>query len=196
MSEQPGVKKRKKGDAARDKIRVFLENNVGKIVTTGQIAEVAHPVKDYPRRIRELRGDEGMQILSYKDRHDLKPSEYILASLERVPRFSHRIDKAQRARILERDGFTCGMCGAAAGEPDPYQPKRKITLQVDHVDPDGQTTDENLRALCHNCNEGRSNLVTPPTPNTLSFLRTIRRLSRADQRLIYDKLKEQFEPDV
>lgn len=184
--------KGKKGDGARDKIRKFLENNVGKVVTTEQISAVAG-IRDYQRRIRELRGEEGMQILSYRDSPDLKPNEYILASKDRLPRFSHRIDKAQRARILERNGLTCSMCGVTAGEPDPYSPSRKITLHVDHIDPDGPTTDDNLRTLCHNCNEGRSNLVIPPTPNTLSVLRTIRRLARDDQRRIFEELKKKFE---
>jgi 5-methylcytosine-specific restriction endonuclease McrA len=146
------------------------------------------------RRIRELRNDEGLQILSYRDRPDLSPSEYILVSLKRQPRFSHKIDKSQRARILERNGLTCAMCGTTAGAPDPFNPNRKISLQVDHVNPDGPTTDENLRTLCHNCNEGRNNLVIPPTPNTLSVLRTIRRLGRDDQRLLFEELKRRFEP--
>ena len=177
---------------ARDEIRKFLEANVGKIVTR-HISSVAK-IHDYQRRIRELRNDEGMQILSYRDRPDLKPSEYILVSLKRQPRLSHKIDKAQRARILERNGFTCLMCGATAGEPDPYNPNRRITLQVDHVDSDGLTSDDNLRTLCHNCNEGRSNLVVPPAPNTLAVLRTIRRMARKDQRSLYEELKRKFEP--
>jgi 5-methylcytosine-specific restriction endonuclease McrA len=135
-----------------------------------------------------------MQILSYRDRPDLRPNQYILVSTERLPRFDHKIDKAQRARILERNGLTCAMCGATAGEPDPYNPNRKIQLHIDHIDPDGRTTDDNLRVLCHNCNEGRSNLVIPPSPNTLSVLRQIRRLGRNDQRRVYDELKKKFEP--
>jgi 5-methylcytosine-specific restriction endonuclease McrA len=115
--------------------------------------------------------------------------------LERLPRFAHKIDKAQRARILDRNGLTCQMCGATAGDVDPYNSNRRITLHVDHINPDGPTTDDNLRTLCHNCNEGRSNLVIPPTPNTLSVLRTIRRLARDDQRRIYEELKKKIEPN-
>ena len=176
---------------ARDRIRQFFEQNVGKVVTTNQIARIAK-IREYARRIRELRDEEGMQILSYRDRPDLKPDQYILVSLKRQPRFSHKIDKAQRARILERNGMTCSMCGITAGEPDPYNSNRKITLHVDHVDPDGPTTDDNLRVLCHNCNEGRSNLVVPPTPNTLTVLRTIRRLGRAEQRRIFEELQKKY----
>ncbi len=180
--------------AARDRIRSFFEENLGRKITTEEIARVAG-IHDYQRRIRELRNDEGLQILSYRDRPDLKPKEYILVSLDRLPRFSHKIDKTQRARILERNGLTCLMCGATAGEPDPYHPNRKVTLHVDHINPDGETVDDNLRTLCHNCNEGRSNLAIPPTPNTLSVLRLIRRLARGDQRRVFEELKKKFEPD-
>lgn len=179
--------------SARERIRQFFEGNVGRKVTTQQIARVAK-IRDYQRRIRELREEEGMQILSYRDRPDLKPNEYLLAGMARVPRFAHRVDKGQRARILERNGLTCGMCGVTAGEPDPYNPNRKVTLHVDHIDPDGPTVDDNLRVLCHNCNEGRSNIAIPPAPNTLTVLRTIRRLGRAEQRRIYEELQKKFEP--
>jgi 5-methylcytosine-specific restriction endonuclease McrA len=179
---------------AKDRIREFFEANAGKIVTTKQIARIAG-IHDYQRRIRELRNDEGMQILSYRDRPTLKPDQYILIDLERQPRFDHKIDKTQRARILERNGLTCAMCGATAGEKDPFNSNRKISLHVDHIDPDGPTTDDNLRTLCHNCNEGRSNLVTPPSPNVLSLMRNIRRMARADQKKLYKELKKKFEAE-
>jgi 5-methylcytosine-specific restriction endonuclease McrA len=179
--------------SARMKIRRFLESNLGKVVTTEEIAQAAG-IREYARRIRELRDDEGMQIQSCKDRRDLKPNQYILVSLERAPRFTHKIDKTTRARILERNGMTCAMCGIGAGDPDPYKVGRTIRLQVDHVNPDGPTTDENLRVLCSNCNEGRSNIAIPPTPNTLTVLRTIRRLPRDQQRRLFDELKMKFDP--
>ena len=185
----------KKREGAKPRIRKFFEDNVGRIVTTDQIAKVAG-ISEYARRIRELREDDGMQILSFRDRRDLKPNQYILVDLKRQPRFTHKIDKATRARILERNGLTCGMCGATAGEADPYDTSRKITLHVDHINPDGPSTDDNLRTLCHNCNEGRSNLVIPPTPNTLSVLRNIRRMARDDQMRVYEELKKKFEPNT
>jgi 5-methylcytosine-specific restriction endonuclease McrA len=184
-----------KSGSARDKIRKFFEDNVGKVVTTHEISEVAQ-ISEYARRIRELRDDEGMQILSHRDRSDLKQGEYILVSLTRQPRFSHQISKALRAQILERNGLTCSMCGVTAGDVDLYNPNRKITLHVDHIDPDGETREENLRTLCHNCNEGRSNIIIPPTPKYLSVLRLIRRLSRDDQQKVFEMLKEKFQRPI
>ena len=178
---------------SKDKIRQFFEGHVGKIVTTAEIRELTH-VSEYARRIRELRDDEGMQIISHNDRADLKPGEYMLLSLERAPRFSHKIDKVQRARILERNGLTCAMCGATAGDQDPYTPGRKIRLHVDHINPDGLTADENLRVLCNNCNEGRSNLAVPPAPNTLGILRQIRKLPRGEKARILEELQKELKP--
>jgi 5-methylcytosine-specific restriction endonuclease McrA len=177
---------------ARNRIRKYFEDNVGKIVTTKQIKRIAK-ISEYARRIRELRNDEGMQIQSFRDDPSLKPDQYRLLSLKRLPRISHKIDKTTRARILERNGLSCAMCGATAGDIDPYNSNRRITLQVDHIDPDGPTTDDNLRTLCNNCNEGRSNIIIPPTPNTLSVLRLIRRLARDDQMRIYNELKNKYE---
>ncbi len=147
-------------------------------------------VSEYARRIRELRNDEGMQIHTHLDRPDLKPGQYVLASLERLAiRVSHKIDRAQRARILERNGYTCCLCGLAAGDPEPDNPTRKVRLHIDHADPDGPTTDDNLRVTCNVCNEGRSNLQTAPPPKLLSVLRQVRRLPKRDQRALLDNLK-------
>ena len=177
--------------SARDRIRVFFEKKVGKIVTTEQIKRVAR-ISEFARRIRELRGDEGMEIQSLRDGKGLKPNQYKLVTLKRHPRFSHKIDKTQRSRILERNECTCRDCGLAAGDPDPLNPSRKITLHIHHIYPDGPTTNGNLKVLCHNCNEGRSNRYKPPKQNTIAVLGNISKLERKQQRIIYNILKKRF----
>ena len=178
---------------ARDKVRAFLEANVGKVVTTHQIQEVAG-ISDYPRRIRELRNEEGMQILSHHDREALKPGEYLLESLDRVPAIERSISPQLRNEILERNGFTCQQCGAGAGDPDPYTPGRKVRLHVDHIVPlsQGGTDDrDNLRALCSTCNQGKSNIQTP-TESTLNILARLRKAPRNVQREVYEALYKTF----
>lgn len=179
--------------SARDRIRSFLEANVGEIVTTQQISEIAD-ISAYARRVRELRNEEGMQILTHKDRHDLKPGEYMLENLERTPIAEGRISTGLRTEILERDGFTCQLCGAGPGDPDPFNPNRKVRLHVDHIVPasQGGTIDkDNLRVLCSTCNEGRSNIQTP-SESTRNILARIRRLPRASQREVYEVLMRSF----
>ena len=60
-----------------------------------------------------------------------------------------------RFRVLERDCFSCRICGRSRAKGD------EIKLQVDHVIPwsrGGRTDMENLQALCEECNLGKSNL--------------------------------------
>jgi 5-methylcytosine-specific restriction endonuclease McrA len=176
--------------STKDRLRAYLEKNVGKMLTHRELAPVGK-TSSWPRRLRELRDDEGMQILSHRDRADLKPGEYILVSLERRPARARRIDRLLRTQILERDGFTCQTCGAAAGDPDPQNPDRMVRLHVDHVDPDGPTEERNLRTLCSACNEGRSNLSLPAS--TVNLLAVVRRAPRADQLRVYEWLRTKFE---
>lgn len=179
--------------AAKDRIRAFLEANVGKIVTTQEIREVAG-ISEYARRIRELRDEEGMQIRSHVDRHDLKPGEYVLVSLERIPAIGRGISPQLRNDILERNGFTCQLCGAGPGDPDPFNPGRKVRLHVDHIIPisQGGTDDKgNLRTLCSACNQGRSNIRTA-SEDSKNILARIRRAPRSVQREVYEALQRQF----
>jgi len=182
--------------SARDRIRTFLEENVGKVVNTQEIRKVAG-ISEYARRIRELRDQEGMQIKSHIDRGDLKPGEYILESLERLPAVSRRISPQLRNEILERNGFTCQLCGAGAGDPDPFNPGRKVRLHIDHIKPlsQGGTNDKtNLRVLCSACNQGRGNIQLA-SETARNLLARIRRNPRAVQREVYEALKSRFEPD-
>lgn len=186
------MKRRKVG--ARDKIRAFFEANVGKIVTTHQISQVAG-IRDYQRRIRELRNEEGMQILSYKDRIDLKPTEYILVSLERLPAIERSISSQLRMEILERNGFTCQLCGRTGGDPDPSALNRKVRLVIDHEIPiaqGGTNERNNLRVLCSACNQARGNLQ-PPTETARNLLARIRKQNRSVQKEVYEALRRTFE---
>ncbi len=158
MAEAKTVRK----EAAKTKIRRFLVENVGKIVTTQQISQAAGIIA-HARRVRELRDKEGMQIRTHRDRSDLKPGEYVLESLEFKPPVGGVSLKLRNA-VLERDGYTCVLCGAAAGDPSAYNPTRKLKLHVDHNRPesqDGKPTLANLRTLCSDCNQGRQNIEAP-----------------------------------
>lgn len=180
--------------AAKDRIRSFLEANVGKVVTTHEIREVA-AISEYARRIRELRDEEGMQIHSHVDRHDLKPGEYILVSIERTPSIERSVSPQLRNDILERNGFTCQQCGAGPGDRDPYNPARKVRLHIDHIIPlsQGGTNDrDNLRTLCSACNQGRSN-IRAASEDSKNILARIRRAPRSVQREVFEALKRQFD---
>jgi len=190
----PTAKARRIG--ARARLRTYFSQNVGRVLTNKELAEAAGSVTEWARRVRELRSQEGMDIQTQHDRTDLRPGEYVLVSLEPRPAFSASVPPAQRARILHRNGMTCQLCGAGAGEPDPYDPGKRVRLQVDHIVPmseGGTNEDDNLRALCSACNEGRSNLQIEPSERALNVLGVVRRAPRDVQDQVYRFLRGKFE---
>ena len=171
-----------KGKGSRDKLREFFLKNVGQILNSKTLSKVAG-TSEWARRVRELRNEEGMNIVTHNDRSELKPGEYLLVDLKPLPAFERNISKETRAFVLDRNGFTCQMCGAAAGEPHPYDAGRKTRLHIGHiVDKTMGSEDqpELLRAICSVCNEGASNL-TLNRPHAIKLLAQIRRAPTSDQ---------------
>lgn len=168
---------------ARDKLRTHFLANVGRVMEVDELRKVAGGITEWARRVRELRNEEGFQILTHNDRSDLKQGQYLLVDPKPRPAFQRAISKELRAQILDRNGFTCQMCGVAAGEPHPDDPGRKTRLHIGHiVDKSMGGTDDysNLRAICSVCNEGAANL-TADRPTALKLLVQIRRSSATEQ---------------
>lgn len=180
--------------SSKEKIRRFLLANIGRKLTWQEIREASGGVEQWSRRLRELRDEEGYQILSHRDRSDLKPGEYLMETDVRLPVASRDISAGLRAYILERDGYTCQMCGRAAGDPDPYGGPRKVVLHIGHIiDKSKGGTDDpsNLRALCSTCNQGLQNLA-PQKPDLTQLLVQVRRATRSDQLEVLKWLKRKF----
>ena len=72
------------------KVLEFFLGNVGRVVTSDQIRK-ASGASEWARRLRELRNEQGWQILSHRDRASLKPGQYILESMKRNPAFGRNI---------------------------------------------------------------------------------------------------------
>lgn len=168
---------------ARGKLRAHFLANIGRIMGSDELRVVADNQSEWARRVRELRTEEGYLILTHNDRSDLKPGQYLLESPKPQPAFERAISKETRAYVLDRNGFTCQMCGAVAGEPHPYDPTRKTRLHIGHIlDKSKGGIDEpsNLRAICSICNEGAQN-ATLIRPDLKQLLIQIRRATSADQ---------------
>ena len=181
---------------ARDLIRDFFIANVGKVLTTQKIRKIGK-ISEYARRIRELRDEEGFQIKSHVDRSDLKPGEYILETLERKPVISRSISPQLRVEILERNGFTCQLCGSGTGDVDPFNPNRKVRLHIDHITPisqGGTDSKDNLRVLCSACNQGKAN-IQPPSDTAINIIAMIRKLPKTNQREVFEFLKRKFQTE-
>lgn len=174
--------KTSKGKGSRAKLREYFIQNVAKVLNSDTLREVAG-TSEWGRRVRELRNEEGMNILTHNDRSDLKPGEYLLVDLKPLPAFERGISKEVRAFVLDRNGFTCQMCGTAAGEPHPYDTGRKTRLHIGHIidkSMGGSDEPSNLRAICSVCNEGASNL-TLNRPQAIKLLVQVRRAPTSDQ---------------
>ncbi|HUZ03778.1 MAG TPA: HNH endonuclease [Acidobacteriaceae bacterium] len=171
-----------KEKGSRNKLREYILAHLGRTMNSEELRIVAG-TSEWARRVRELRTEEGYQILTHNDRADLKPGEYLLLDQKPGPAFSRKISKELRAFVLDRNGFTCQMCGAVAGETDPYDPIRKTRLHIGHIiDKSMGGPDEpgNLRAICSVCNEGARNL-TLDRPSLQKLLVQIRRATSQDQ---------------
>jgi hypothetical protein len=174
---------KKRALGSRAKLRTYILSNIGRVLESNELQEASGNASEWGRRIRELRNEEGYRILTHNDRSDLKPGQYLLLDPKPIPAFERSISKELRAFVLDRNGFTCQMCGAVAGEPHPYDPSRKTRLQIGHIidkTMGGQDEASNLRAICSVCNEGARNL-TLDRPSLQKLLIQIRRATGADQ---------------
>jgi HNH endonuclease len=188
------AKQMKPRAGARGRLRAHFLANLGRVMDSEELRVIAGNQSEWARRVRELRTEEGYLILTHNDRSELKPGEYLLETAKPQPAFERAISKETRAYVLDRNGFTCQMCGAVAGEPHPYDPSRKTRLHIGHVidkSMGGTDSSANLRAICSLCNEGASN-VTMTRPDLQKLLIQIRRATSQDQLEVLNWLIKKF----
>jgi hypothetical protein len=176
------MKEPKTAGGARKKLRDHFLSNIGRVMNSDELREVGG-ISEWARRVRELRNEEGFQILTDKDRSTLRPGEYLLEDPKPQPAFERNISKETRSYVLDRNGFTCQMCGAVAGETHPTDESRKTRLHIGHIidkSKGGDDSPQNLRAICSVCNEGAQN-ITLIRPKLRDLLVQLRRATAEDQ---------------
>lgn len=185
---------KKQGDGARAKLRQFFLDRIGEILDSDTLKDASGGTSEWGRRVRELRNEEGMDIQTNNDRSDLKPGQYVLVSSKSKPAFARAISKDTRAKVIERNGMTCQMCGIGTGEPHPDDSGRKARMHIGHVidkSMGGNDSLDNLRMLCSVCNEGASNISMPP-PDAIKVMAQVRKTRKLDQILILEWLVNKF----
>jgi 5-methylcytosine-specific restriction endonuclease McrA len=182
---------------SKERIRQFLLANIGRVITSIEIRDAAgSDVSEWARRVRELREDEGWPILTHNDNAGLKPGQYLLKNAppdKLNVRFARSISGRLRAEVLDRNGFTCQMCGLTPGEIDP-ETGRKVRLHIGHiVDKNIGGKDElsNLRTLCSTCNQGAKNITTEK-PTGIWLLSQVRRAGQDEQLAVLEWLRRKF----
>jgi len=185
-----------KSPSVKQRLREYLLANIGRVITSRELAAAASPASEWARRVRELRDEEGWPILTHNDTTKLKPGEYLL---EKAPDarpdvvFQRTISQKLRAEVLDRNGFTCQMCGLTPYDEDPMT-GRKTRLHIGHIvdkSLGGKDEASNLRTLCSTCNQGAKN-ITAEKPSSLWLLSQIRRANLDDQRAVFDWLAKKF----
>jgi 5-methylcytosine-specific restriction endonuclease McrA len=112
---------------------------------------------------------------------------------EKTVVFSRPISAKLRAQVLDRNGFTCQMCGLTPGEIDPAT-GRKVRLHIGHIvdkSLHGKEELSNLRALCSTCNQGAKN-ITAEKPTAIWLLSQIRRAGQDEERAVFEWLEKKF----
>ena len=184
--------------SVKERLRRYFRERVGEVIRNTELQEVARPAAEWARRIRELRDEEGWAIRTHTDDATLRLGEYRLDEPPPPPgayTFTRPISTRLRAQVLERNGYTCQMCGVGAGDEDVQRPGRRVILHVGHIvdrSQGGRDEMSNLRAMCSTCNQGARNLVQEP-PSWAWLLGQIGRANVADQQLVLEWLKNKFD---
>ena len=97
---------RKKKIAVKEKIIEYLRKNVGKQVTGEELSYLAGDTKEWARRIRELRTEEGWPIVTKNTgRDDLPVGVYVLEEDRQAYVHDRKIPDPVRVTVLTRDHF-------------------------------------------------------------------------------------------
>jgi len=145
--------------SGKGRIREYFNKNKGKTLTSEHIARVAG-IKEFARRIRELRNEEGFVIDSTRTRGDLGSHEYEFIEKRAVDTKKRISSKTRWAQIQRQP--VCEECGYDPREHGEENGDTRF-LEVDHIEayvysnnPECVNDSKNLRTLCNVCHKGRS----------------------------------------
>lgn len=142
---------RKSKASVRDKLLRYMRANVGRPVLGEELRYLAGDRNEWPRRMRELRTEDGWPIATkMSGRPDLQIGTYVLELDEQAPEHDRHIPDSVRVEVLTRDGFKCQVCHWDRTMAQPSDPRRFLELHhvVQHKDK-GMNTKDNLITLCN-----------------------------------------------
>lgn len=144
---------RKQKIGARDKILLFLRENVGVSVSGEEISYVAK-ITDWPRRIRELRTEYGWPVVTKQTgRPDLSVGVYLLEMDRQAPVHDRLIPDPIRVAVLRRDSYQCLNCSWHISEWNRADPRILELHHKKHHAKGGDNSEENLITLCNICHD-------------------------------------------
>lgn len=135
----------------QDRMLSLLRQSVGQPITGEQFRYIAGKANEWPRRLRELRTEEGWPVQTrMQGRPDLPVGSYVLVEDRQAEPHDRKISDPVRSAVLERDKFSCRHCGWSLDTRHPDGPKQFLELHHVHEHAlGGANTVENLVTLCN-----------------------------------------------
>lgn len=195
----------------RERIKALLLDNLGKVITREQILKVAKDPKtgrtpeNWHQRLSELRTDEGYTILTWRNRGDLRISEYLMPTDKQRPKAGIRVRPSSDTwlEVLRKANYRCqwdddgSRCNLMDGEIDPVG-GGTVRLTPDHVTPHSinpqadPRNPERWRALCGRHQVMKKNYWDDKT-GWLNVYAIVQSASEKEKREVYKFLKSYFQ---
>ena len=117
---------------------------------------MANDRSEWPRRVRELRTEEGWPIATkVSGRPDLNVGIYVLEEDRQAEVHDRKIPDPVRISVLERDNYSCCNCGWNHKNKNEADKLRNL-LELHHIEhhaKGGENLLENLITLCNICHD-------------------------------------------
>lgn len=146
-------------ESAKERIAMYLKHRRREPVKSAELARIAG-IKDYTRRIRELRNERGFIIATARTNAELAQDEYVLVEVRDVGD-KRRLDGQTRDSYLKQNP-RCEQCGFDPREHNADDISGNRYLEVDHIkayekfDTSEKANDfDNLQTLCNICHNGK-----------------------------------------
>ena len=146
---------RKSKLSTKDKILSYLRKNVGRPVTGEELRYLANDSKEWARRTRELRTEEGWPIATKNSgRPELEVGSYLLEDDRQAEVHDRKIPDPVRVIVLERDHHACRNCRWSHENKKMNDPRTFLELHhIEHHADGGENTPSNLITLCNVCHD-------------------------------------------
>ncbi len=144
---------RRKKIGVKPKLLEYFLDNVGKPIPGEELQYLANNKKEWARRTRELRTEDGWQVVTRNSgRSDLAIGVYLLESAVQSEEHDRHIPDSVRVAVLQRDNFCCTWEGCGWNRTMLSQDDKRKFLELHHIThhkDKGANTVENLRTLCN-----------------------------------------------
>lgn len=139
--------------SVKDKIIGYFRRNAGNRIAGEELKYLAKDRKEWARRVRELRTEDGWPIVTRNSgRPDLGVGVYLLEEDRLAEEHDRRIPDPVRVEVPKRDRFQCVECGWGLSSSRSDDPRTRLELH--HVKPRrerGDNMPDNLVTVCNVC---------------------------------------------